>query len=215
MTSFSRDWTPSYEAEPSTVALISETGAQELQATKTNIRERMEVEHYWAEEDGSDGVHKFPWGPETSKPIVGKAGQIFISTEKAVLNIWTSDNEWEEIGFQSGCSMLFKGTVVQPGWTLDATHNDRVIRVVNTATAGTGGAWTITGMQNVAAVNLSNSFETGPALGDPSNSAAGTLNPGGVHHHSVTVSFTVPAHAHTFDGNWRPAYLNLFLAIKD
>lgn len=45
-------------------------------------------------------------------------------------------------GFPAGTSMLFMQAAAPVGWTLDATNNDRFVRISNTAGGGVSGTWT-------------------------------------------------------------------------
>jgi len=46
----------------------------------------------------------------------------------------------------STTKMIFPQAAAPQGWTQDTTLNDKVLRVVNSAGAGTGGSWTISGI---------------------------------------------------------------------
>ena len=45
----------------------------------------------------------------------------------------------QHTGFPSGTRMLFRQTAAPPGWTKDASHHDKALRVVS-GTAGDGGS---------------------------------------------------------------------------
>jgi hypothetical protein len=42
--------------------------------------------------------------------------------------------------FRSGDKLIFPMTTVPVGWVLDTTHNDKALRIVNTAGGGSGGS---------------------------------------------------------------------------
>lgn len=55
--------------------------------------------------------------------------------------------------FPATTSMIFRQATAPPGWVQDTSANDRVLRMVNTATGGaTGGNWTITGVTSTVTV---------------------------------------------------------------
>jgi len=54
-------------------------------------------------------------------------------------------------GFAAGTTMLFADAVAPLGWTLNATHNDKAFRVVNTAGGTSGGVNTFSSVNAQAA----------------------------------------------------------------
>lgn len=50
------------------------------------------------------------------------------------------------IQFTAGTAMLFVQSAAPVGWTIVATHDDRIIRIDGVAGATTGGSWTISGL---------------------------------------------------------------------
>ncbi len=214
MTVFTEVWNSDYEIAPASGALVSQTGAQGLRASKVNIRERMEVEHYWSEEGGQDGVHKFPKGTTAQRTLTPYQGQLYWNSTVAALQYYDG-MAWQNSNFASGVTMLFQGTSVPDGWALNASHNDKVVRIVSSASDGSAGSWTITGIDTYAGENISAAFNSGDAISTTPGEPDGGFTAGGQHRHSTTVSFTgVGNHTHAFNGAWRPPYVNFFICTK-
>lgn len=92
----------------------------------------------------------------------------------------------------SGTKMLFVQAAVPAGWTIDATHDDKVLRINDTEGGGTGGNWTF----------------SGASMGGPS--ATGTVEGGGV------AEVASESHTHPLiNTSWRPAYVDAVIGTKD
>lgn len=97
--------------------------------------------------------------------------------------------------FPSGTKMLFQQTTAPTGWTKDATHNDKALRITN-GTVGTGG---------------SVAFETAFASHTPAGTVTVT-----VAGHQLDLS-EIPSHSHDIDlfDSSAPSGTNLRVAATD
>ena len=85
----------------------------------------------------------------------------------------------------SGTRLLFQQAASPVGWTVDATHNDKALRIVNGSVApGTGGS-----------AAFSAAFASKTPAGSVSTSIGGTINS-----HTLTLS-QIPAHRHFVSAN--------------
>ena len=105
-------------------------------------------------------------------------------------------------GFPAGTSMLFTQAAAPVGWTLDATNNDRFVRISNSAGGGTGGSW----------ANFNHLHAHSHTHGDGSLHAQIALNLGGfdgieVNHVSGVPSWT-PDEADDIGGSVSPGGAN-------
>jgi len=149
--------------------------------------------------------------------------------------------------FPPGTKMLFVSSL-PPGWTLDTTFTDKVLRVVSddTAVGTTGGSWVISGISSAGShthtinsagahkhelpygmygggsVNFQGApFGTGGSFSSnyrhywdndeflTANRVLSSSN--GAHTHTMG---SAGDHTHTFDGTWRPAYVNVIIGVK-
>lgn len=128
----------------------------------------------------------------------------------------------------SGTKMIFFQAAAPTGWTQDVTQNDKVLRVVSGAGAGTGGSWTISGCSvddhTLIAAEMPNhshlydidtSGGSGGAVSGLAINNVGTL----AATQSLSTSDTGGGdpHGHGFDsdGTWRPAYINVIVCTKN
>lgn len=85
----------------------------------------------------------------------------------------------------SGTRLLFQQAAAPTGWTVDATHNDKALRIVNgSTTPGTGGS-----------AAFSAAFASHTPAGSVSTSIGGSINS-----HTLTLS-QIPAHRHFIAAN--------------
>lgn len=127
---FARDWNASYEAAPADTDSASE-GAERIRDMKTDVRERLDTEHYNAVTDGADqGIHKFPSGITSARPS-DKTGRIYLNTEHETVDFYDGA-AWQVVGIPKGTRMLFQQTAAPLGWTKDTTANldDTALRIV-------------------------------------------------------------------------------------
>ena len=91
--SFSLTWNTAFEATPpgTEAANLLDTRIQELKAA---IRQRTEIEHYWAG-DSSDGIHKMPYTNESTRDgLANNVGQIILHNDAStVVEQWTHKYE--------------------------------------------------------------------------------------------------------------------------
>lgn len=124
---------------------------------------------------------------------------------------------------EPGTKSIFFQAAAPTGWTLDATQNDKVLRVNNTAGGGTGGTWTISGISvDGHALTIAEmpahthdlqyqeaSRDTGSAKIarlDQTGNIAVTESTGGGSPHT---------HGLTIGSAWRPAYIDVIVCTKD
>jgi hypothetical protein len=138
-------------------------------------------------------------------------------------------------------NMLFNQSSAPTGWTQDASQNDRVIRIVSGAGAGTGGSWTISGV-SVDSHTLTESeipahdhgsagghthgldlygFSGGPSVTEATFDSDGTYtgtvntNSNGAHTHSSFGGGGGHTHGLTIGSAWRPAYRDVIACTKN
>lgn len=123
-----------------------------------------------------------------------------------------------DAAFANTVSQLFGGPSAPSGWTQDTSKNDKVLRVVSGTGGGSGGAWTISG-GTVGSHTLTigeipqHTHDLDKAL---VGTAGGTVNiplTWATGSQTVTSSVTGGGAGHThplsFDGTWRPAYIDV------
>lgn len=124
----------------------------------------------------------------------------------------------------AGTKMLFMQAAAPTGWTQVVTWNDKVIRVVSGAGAGTGGSWTISGI-SVDAHTLTVSELATHSHGIPVSlnmsvaSGAPFVNiwADGATTKSTNAEGSDVPHAHnlTIGSAWRPAYVDAIVCSKN
>jgi len=129
------------------------------------------------EHDVDNGRHKIGIGDTTARDAITTwvNGSLWVNTTDArnrlqvrISSAWTTSQE-----FSAGTSIIFCQAAAPTGW-VQTSDNDRVIRVVSGAGAGTGGAWTISGL------STENVGHTHNIVGSTSNeSSTHTHNYGG------------------------------------
>jgi hypothetical protein len=128
-----------------------------------------------------------------------------------------SQSSWVKISistdiYDNGTKKLFLNYPLPSNWTIDTTHNDRMLILASNSSLvnTTGGTWTITG------ISTNGAHSHGGYTGLPYGSTvyAGKSDRegyGGEDNHLHSMS-TAGDHQHTFDGTWRPAYTNGIIA---
>lgn len=123
-----------------------------------------------------------------------------------------------------GTKAVFFQAAAPTGWTQDTTVNDRVLRLVSSTGAGTGGSWTITGltvqghalttaqmpahthtdnyMLSTTSYFSGNAFQGYP-IGPAGTTTTGSTGGGEEHSHGIT---------HT--PGWRPAYADVIVCSR-
>lgn len=129
-------------------------------------------------------------------------------------------------GVPSGTKMIFMQAAAPTGWTLDTTHNDKSIRIVNGAGGGSGGSVafsTVFGRSATDGTSLSgsqNGSHTHAMTGDFVTSSGGSTGTGG--HVSTDVTTTLrntvasgsgSAHSHGLD--LRIQYVDSIICTKN
>jgi len=134
--------------------------------------------------------------------------RLYIGSESKWLKITTPTDI-----FETGTKILFALFPLPDNWTIDLTHNDRLLMLTtNTANINsTGGSWTIIGLQQ------SGNHNHGGKTGGPTSNIifAGRSDisgTGGTTGHRHTISYA-GYHQHTFDGTWRPKNLRMCVGV--
>lgn len=172
-----------------------------------------------------------------TEPAAGNENRWFYDSATSQIKRDTG-TAWEAITppkglFPAGTKTAFCQATAPTGWTKDATYNDKMLRVVNTAGGGSSGSWSFTtdaASHNHTVVQpmsggspvspYSNHVHTGPTS-NPTNMAplAGSpfvygsivqYGPAGVHIHTLTAY----SHSHTSDGTFRPQYVDVIICTK-
>lgn len=189
-----------------------------------------------AEHNSTTGRHKIPTGSTSSRDAITTwhRGSLWLNTDftPARLQAQTAETapfSWVSAAgeFTTGTKMLFAQATAPTGWTQDTSLNDRVVRVVSGAGAGTGGSWTITGLTHPHQHETGAVSSGGMTLGvvpiehwphgtRPSRTSARTST-GAVLEDRPTL-LTGPAiepdDAILSDGVWRPSYVDMIVATK-
>lgn len=142
-------------------------------------------------------------------------------------------------GFPAGTAMLFIQAAAPVGWTLDATNNDRFVRISNSAGGGTGGSWANFNHDHTSDNGLISSINTGTMSDDDASIAADAYyvrDGDGVtkndHHFAVDSSVNnregqhihdMPSLSHNHDinttnishGSTQHSYINAIICTKD
>lgn len=161
MTTFSRTWNAAYNASPADSDNISEGGGK-IRNLKTDIAERLEVDHSWAG-DADDGAHKkITFKQQASDPTTAaNTGFLYTKDVSGKAELFWKDEDGDVIqltsggqlaGVPSGAITLWSGSIVSipSGWALcDGTSGTPDLRdkfIVGAgstyAVAATGGAAT-------------------------------------------------------------------------
>lgn len=126
--------------------------------------------------------------------------------------------------FEAGTAMLFFQNAAPMDWTLNTTHDDKLIRVVDNQDGGddggdSAGSWTISGVTvdghtlvtaeiPAHTHNFTSQVNAAPGTGADGTggnpTATSSTGGGGSHTHGVTS-----------DGTWRPTYINVIVCIRD
>ncbi len=234
MTSFTRTWNAAYEAQPADVENIS-LGAGRIRNLKSDIQERLEVDHFHAG-DTQDGEHKklTLGAPIVTPANVANKGFLYGKDVGGKIELHWEDEDGNEIAltaagsinaFPATTSMLFYQSAAPAGWTKDtaAALNDHAIRVVTTTAWATGSKGS-----NAFTAALSSSPTAGghtltiaeiPSHDHISGTNAVDSAVGATNHSIVTASGDVKtsatgggsSHIHDFDIN----YIDVIRATKD
>lgn len=115
-------------------------GAGHLRDTKTAVLERLALEHVFTSGNESDvGQHKLKNGLFANRPTAATAGKVYISIDRRIISL-DLGGSWTDLPFPSGTKMVFFQATAPVGWTQDTTHNDKALRIVSGAGAGSGGS---------------------------------------------------------------------------
>ena len=199
MASFTVTWSSpaGFEGTPAgTVA--ANTLDERIQELKVAIRERTEIEHYWAG-DGFDGVHKLPYLAVASRDaLTDKTGQVVLSSDGARIS-YNNGSSWVDVeSFAIGDVKIGAYTTPTYGWLLcngssllrAGTYAD-LFGVISTLYGTADGThFNIPDMQGKVPAGLNSSDTDFDALGD----APGAL--------TVALSEAeLAAHTHVFTGD--------------
>jgi hypothetical protein len=199
VTSFSEDWNSTFESEPADNENIN-LGAMRIRSLKVDIRERMRVDHLWADNgpngEADDGKHQqSTYVPSSTDPVLDATnGCVYAKVVSGVTQLFYEDSTGAVTQltppvtpaafFPSGTTMFFVQPAPPPGWT-QVLVNDVVVRVTSGAGGGVGGGWIITGVSVASSTTTS-------VLCDSITDV--TVDP-----HTLTTA-EIPSHQHNFLG---------------
>lgn len=120
-----------------------------------------------------------PTGTTAQRPASPATGMFRYNTTTSFLESYNG-TAWSPVdAFPTGTRMLFQQTSAPTGWTKDATHNDKALRVVS-GTVSSGGT-----------VDFSSAFASRTVSGNVDNfTASGTVNG-----HTLDIT-QIPSHQH-------------------
>jgi hypothetical protein len=125
-------------AAPSAGSLAAATLA-EAQAGTVNLKYSSPETAVPKNASGMTGSAYIPAGNTAARPAAAAyAGQLRYNTQIPQLE-YSDGTNWVSPGFPSGTTMLFAQAAAPTGWTQVTTWNDRAVRIVSGAGAGTGG----------------------------------------------------------------------------
>lgn len=136
------DWD---STNPGDSDIVSQYPANE-RAAREAVRDNFGVDHHEAD-DSDVGKHEVIQVMDNAADPTVDAGDVGVWNNGGTLNTRAGGGAVHRmIQLPAGTKMLFYQASAPPGWTQDTTANDRVLRVVDSAGAGTGGSWTISGV---------------------------------------------------------------------
>lgn len=158
-------------------------------------------------------------GTTGARPAFGQYGLYFNSTRNALQR--DSGAAWEDIGtmIPAGTVVVFWQAAAPTGWTKDATHNDKALRVVSGAGGGNGGSTAFTSCWAASATGAeaAHTHLVSGSTDDANASGAGSSFSAGAIFHRHNISFTSGAgssHSHTVTA-YAPHYVDVILCSKD
>lgn len=217
---------------PRALDQINQVGAN-IREFKTALEDAFGEEHhmepYWI--DGApSGYHKFP-SESASVPDPAKAGRWRYNPGASYLCIQRdSGTEWEDLTtpyslFPTGTKMLFSQDSAPVGWTRISTYDDRMLRVVSSTGAGTGGTWgfdldakTSSHTHTIASYSgsLAHSFNSANAdISYPDFYAIASVTDHSVSHTHGTVDSNDFSHTHSVAATWKPSYKDIIACQRD
>lgn len=136
------DWS---ENSPGDSDIVSQFPADE-RAARAAAKSNFGVDHH--EEDDADvGKHEVVQVLDNTADPTIDSGDIGVWNNGGKLNTRVGGGSVQRmVSLAAGTAMLFHQAAAPTGWTQDTTVNDRVLRMVSGAGAGTGGSWTISGV---------------------------------------------------------------------
>ena len=154
---------------------------------------------------------------------------IVLGTVNTITNVFTAIFAQASANdFAIGTRLTFIQAAAPTGWTIDATMNDKVIRIDSAAGGGTGGTWAISGLTTTIATHALTGPENGPHThtvpGDGTapaiSSYASQTNTFNNNNITTSSSGSGTPHGHpgsttTGDATWRPAHVNAIICTKN
>lgn len=223
-------WNATFEASPADSDEYK-YGASKIRELKKAISERLELEMNFM--TGTQpllkaGVAAVIYKGTTAQiaALTGmSAGALAWDSTLLALKRYTGA-AWEALTgaavIPSGTKMIFYQAAAPTGWVIDASLNDRVLRVVSANGANIGGSWSISGLTTADHIltiaeipahthtipqqltGLGALLQSGPHAGMYANQVTGSRGGGGAHNHGAVVA----------DGTWRPAYADVIICTK-
>lgn len=213
MTAFTRTWNSTYMAIPENDDDALE-GAAHIRNTRTDVKERMEVDHHWAG-DGHDGKHKkLTFRPEANDPTleadevslyakaVGTKTELFFKNEDGNVIQMTFSGQSQTL--PAGMVLAYAGDVAPGGYVfcfgqaLSRTTYAALFSAIGTAFGAGDGSTTFNVPDIRGRVPAGKDDMGGAAAGRLSARITGTTRGavGGVEQHTLLLA-EVPAHSHT------------------
>src|SRR5215469_2442471 len=196
-------WTSAYEGIPADTENIN-LGANRIRDLKVNVRERANVDHSWGDVADNGQHNKVSFNVSSADPATsGQTSFLYTKTVSGISELFWEDSAGHvdqltaagAINFQSfpsGTVLSFLQASPPTGWSVNASFNDQIIRLVSGAGGGTtGGSWTISGTS--VATTLGSLAAASSSPGTVSGTVAShTLVVGEIpsHTHNVTVNAT-------------------------
>jgi len=219
LTVFTNTWNAAFEASPPGTEDASSLDTR-IQDLKEAVRERTEVEHYWAG-DTEDGIHKFPYLAEAARDaLTDNEGQIVISSDGSRISYRDDSGNWitldtHQIGdikmAAYGPTVAGAGqTAATFGWVLcdgsavsRTVTYDALFAVIDTSFGVGDGSTTfnLPDMQGQVPVGVDTGNSDIAAVGDEHGSLTHTLTVDEMPAHDHTGSSVASDGAHNHDYN--------------
>jgi len=244
MTTFTFTWNATFLALPSDIEDES-LGAQRIRDTKAAVGERMRVDHSLAGDanDGKHlQVTLRNRGAITAIGLDATDGQFFGSAVAGNTELFYQDSNGRVLQltksgavnapaqappFVSGTVMLFAQAAPPTGWSLIPGLADRMIRTNNSGGGSGGVGWAVSGLTtnghtlSIAEMPSHDHGINGVTFVTTNPTGGGGVQTGGfpvgTSSTGVSQGGNLP-HDHggvNSDGNWRPPYLDVLIAVKN
>ena len=204
------------------------TGDEYIREFKRDVQDAAQVEHIFPVNTGDPKAHhSFGYGDTASKPAAAFAGRLYFNTDTGILEYDDGDGgspAWHDLTasrdiIPSGTVMAFVEASAPTGWTKITTHDDKMLRVVNSTGGGSAGSWTVPIDASVdhthvisKLITATHSFSVFLFKSGGGNAIGVVADHSWTHTHALT---STGAHTHTPENTWRPQYVDVILCSKD